>query len=94
MISIEDCIALSGLNESEILALAEHEHIPEIVAAALGNYLLHRDKGALAIQKMIEDDIRSAVARGDKGHAKDLLVVLRHFLREYREELRREAEMR
>jgi hypothetical protein len=34
MISLEDCIAMSGLNEQEIMAIAEHEHVPEIAAAA------------------------------------------------------------
>ncbi|MBA5779089.1 hypothetical protein H2509_18320 [Stappia sp. F7233] len=87
MISIEDCIALSGLEEGEILALAEHEHVPEIVAAALGAYLLHKDKGAVVIRRMIEDDIREALQRGDQQHAKDLLAVLRHFLAGHRDEL-------
>lgn len=87
MISIEDCIALSGLDEKEIMALAEHEHMPEIVAAALGAYLLHKDKGAAAIRRMIEDDIRAALQRGDERHAKDLLAVLRHFLASHRDEL-------
>ncbi|NRG19452.1 hypothetical protein HPQ64_17300 [Rhizobiales bacterium] len=87
MISIEDCIAMSGLDEAEILALAEHEHIPEVVAAALGTYLLHRKKGPEKIRQMIEDDIRDALARGEKAHAKDLLAVLRHFMKEHKDEL-------
>ena len=41
MISFEDCFALCGLTRDEVLALAEHEHIPEIAAAALGQYLLN-----------------------------------------------------
>ena len=40
MISLEDCIGLCGLTEVEVLALAEHEHVPEIVAAALAQHLL------------------------------------------------------
>jgi len=28
MLTIEDCIGLSELTEEEILAIAEHEHIP------------------------------------------------------------------
>ena len=42
MISLEDCIALCGLDEEQVLAIAEHEHIPEIAAAALADYLLHK----------------------------------------------------
>ncbi len=35
MISLEDCVALSGLTEEQVLAIAEHEHLPEIAATAL-----------------------------------------------------------
>lgn len=85
MITIEDCIGLSGLDEDEILALAEHEHIPEIAAVALGAYLLHQEKGPEQIRKMIEDDIRAALARGDKQHARELFMALRHFLHDHGE---------
>lgn len=87
MITIEDCIGLSGLREDEILALAEHEHIPEIAAAALGAYLLHKPHGANRIRDMIEDDIRAANERGDRAHANELFMALRHFLYEHKEEL-------
>lgn len=40
MLSLEDCIALCDLTEEEVLAIAEHEHIPEMAATELGNYLL------------------------------------------------------
>ena len=30
MLTIQDCIELSGLSEEEILAIAEHEHVPEM----------------------------------------------------------------
>ncbi len=33
MISFEDCIALCGLTEEEVAAVAEHEYLPEIAAA-------------------------------------------------------------
>ena len=41
MLTLEDCIELSDLSEEEILAIAEHEHIPEMVAVELGAYLVH-----------------------------------------------------
>jgi hypothetical protein len=43
MISLEDCIALCGLTHSEVAAIAEHEHLPEAAAAALGQYLLREE---------------------------------------------------
>jgi hypothetical protein len=55
MIALEDCIALCGLTEEEVLALAEHEHLPEIVACALGDYLLHQEHGPERVRDMIVD---------------------------------------
>lgn len=37
MLTLEDCIALSGLTQEEIAAIAGHEHIPGIPAAARGD---------------------------------------------------------
>ena len=88
MISLEDCIALCGLTEAEVLAIAEHEHIPEIAATALGNYLLHENHGSRKIRDMMRDDIRAAIARNDQAHAAELLMALRHFIGEH-PELRR-----
>lgn len=80
MICLEDCIALCGLSKEEVLAIAEHEHIPEIAAAALADYLLHQQHGAEVIRDMLRDDIRAALGRHDRKHARELLMALRHFL--------------
>jgi hypothetical protein len=37
MLSLEDCLALCELTEEEVLAIAQHEHIPEIAARARGH---------------------------------------------------------
>jgi len=79
LISLADCVALSGLTEEEVLAIAEHEHIPEIAAAALASYLLSQAHGPETIRRMIVDDIRSALDRGDQKHAQELFMALRHF---------------
>jgi hypothetical protein len=83
MISLEDCIALCGLTEDEVLAIAEHEHIPEIAAAALASYLLDKEHGKEKIRDMIRDDIRNALHRNDRAHARELLMALRHFITEH-----------
>jgi hypothetical protein len=80
MITLQDCIALCDLDEAEVLAIAEHEHIPEIAAAALAQYLLSRPHGAENIRDMLRDDIRAALGRGDRPHARELFMALRHFL--------------
>lgn len=80
MITLEDCIALCGLSEAEVLAIAEHEHVPEIAAAALAEYLLKQRRGPDKIHQMIVEDIRAALQRGDRMHAGELFAALRHFL--------------
>jgi hypothetical protein len=80
MITLEDCIAMCGLSEEEVLAVAEHEHIPEMAAAALAQYLLGQAHGTEKIRDMLRDDIGAALARGDRQHARELFMALRHFL--------------
>ncbi|MFZ4539181.1 hypothetical protein [Propionivibrio sp.] len=80
MLTIQDCIELSELTEDEILAIGEHEHMPEIVALELGNYLVHTSSGEKRIKRMIADDIEAARNRGDLKHAATLRLTLKHFL--------------
>jgi S-ribosylhomocysteine lyase LuxS involved in autoinducer biosynthesis len=80
MLTIQDCIELSELTEEEILAIAEHEHIPEMAAVELGNYLVHTPDGERRIKAMIVDDIESARAGGDLRRVITLKVCLKHFL--------------
>ena len=80
MISLEDCIGLCGLDEDEVAAISEHEHIPEIAAAALANYLLTQPHGGETIRTMIIDDIHKALDEGRVRHSAELFMALRHFL--------------
>ena len=36
MLTYQDCVGLCELSEAEIRAIAEHEHLPEVVALELG----------------------------------------------------------
>jgi hypothetical protein len=85
MISFEDCIAFCGLTEAEISAIAEHEHVPEVAAAILGQYLLHQNHGLERIRHMLMDDIRAALRGGDVRHAAGLTSALRHLIATYPE---------
>lgn len=80
MLTYEDCVALSELTAEEIEAIEEHEHVPAIVAAELGNYLLHTPEGIPVLKRMILDDIEAARASGNWKHALELRLVLRHFV--------------
>ena len=80
MLTLEDCLGLSDLSREEIDAIAEHEHLPEVIAAELGNYLVHTAIGQRAIKDIMRDDILAAQARGDFRHSAMLKLVLRHFI--------------
>ena len=64
MITLEDCIGLCGLTEEEVLAIAEHEHLPEIAATALGQYLLSLEHGTEKVRDIIVHDIRQSQLSG------------------------------
>lgn len=83
MLSIQDCIAFSELSEEEILAIAEHEHIPEIVAAEMGNYLVHTPDGEVRVRAIIVDDIREAQRCENRERALALKLILKHYLGEH-----------
>jgi hypothetical protein len=85
MLTFDDCVALCELTEEEIAAIAEHEHLPMIVAAELGNYLIHGTDGALRIKRIILDDLLMADRAGDKDRALTLKLVLRHFVERHPE---------
>ena len=80
MLSLEDCIALCDLSEAEVLAIAHHEHIPEIAAAELGNYLVHTPEGERRIKAIIRDDIAEARARGNRTRELALKLLLRDYI--------------
>jgi len=85
MLTFDDCLALCELTEEEIAAIAEHEHLPMIVAAELGNYLIQGPDGALRIKRIILDDMMVADRAGDSGRALTLKLVLRHFIERHPE---------
>ncbi len=80
MLTVDDCIALSDLTQEEVDAISEHEHIPEIVAAEYGNYLIHTPDGVPAIKRIILDDIEASRAAGNIQHTLALRAVLHHFV--------------
>jgi len=80
MLTYQECLELSELTLDEINAIAEHEHVPEIVAAELGNYLVHCNDGVPRIKRIILDDIEEALRHGREARALHLKLVLKHFI--------------
>ncbi len=83
MLTIRDCIELSELTEEEILAIAEHEHIPEMAALELGNYLVHTPEGEQRIRSMIVEDIERARHDGNLERVLSLKMCLKRYLEKH-----------
>lgn len=80
MLTLQDCIGICDLTEEEIKAIAQHEHVPEIIATELGDYLIHCENGVPHIKRIILDDIEEAKAHGHEDEAERLRLVLKHFI--------------
>lgn len=80
MLSLNDCIALCGLSEGEVLEIAEHEHIPAIAAAELANYLTRSAQGELRIKAKIKDDLQAARRAARRERELGLKLMLRQFI--------------
>lgn len=80
MLTYKDCLGLAGLTEEEISAVAAHEHLPEMVALELAQYLVQCPDGDLQLRRIILDDIEHAERCGHADRAAHLRLVLRHFV--------------
>ncbi len=83
MLSLQECIDFSNLTEDEIEAIAEHEHIPEIVAAELGATLLQTTSGVCLIKLYLLENIEQARSRGNFDKANRLEALYRRFNRDH-----------
>lgn len=88
MITAADVVDMTDLTADEVDAIAEHEGLPDVNAAALADYMLHEHHGPAHIQSMICDDIRQALHRDDLDHARALYATLKHFMMEHPEAAR------
>lgn len=80
MLTYQDCIGLCELTEDEIRAIAEHEHLPELVALELGQYLVQSEDGQRQIRRMILEDIEKAEAAGHTEDVLRLKATMQHFI--------------
>ena len=80
MITLDDCIGVSGLSEDEVMIIAEHENLSMIVAAELGSNLLGTPKGVFTLKGYIVDVLEKTTQSGDREKAKRIDRVLRQFV--------------
>ncbi|CAN0482041.1 unnamed protein product [Discosporangium mesarthrocarpum] len=80
MLTYQDCVGLCELSDEEIRAIAEHEHLPELVALELGQYLVQSSDGRHRIRRMILDDIDAAQTAGRDADVIRLKATMKHFI--------------
>jgi len=83
MLTLKDCLDFSELTEEEVLAIAEHENLPEAVALELGDVLTQTSNGERRIEQMIIDDIVAAQHAGNLRHAAALKLVLQRYIAQH-----------
>ena len=88
MINEDDILDMTCLTRAEIDAIAEHEHLSQVEAAEIGDYLMHIHHGPQKVQAMICDDIRDALHKRDLAHARALYQTLHEFVALHPEALR------
>ena len=88
MINLHDIVDMTDLTFEEVAAVAEHEHLPDLNAAALADYMMHVQKGPQTVLRMISEDVRAALRRDDLAHARELYAVLHHFVATHPEAVR------
>ena len=79
MLTLAECIGMSDLTDDEIAVIAEHEHVPEIVAVELGNGLLQTPKGLFILKCYISDVLAQAKLAGKRDKVKRLDRLLSRF---------------
>lgn len=81
MLSMQDVLDYCDLNQGEIEAIAEHEHIPTIIAAELSERLLCSPEGVFRLHSMIIENMQQALDAGRYERVQDLAKTYQHLQR-------------
>lgn len=79
MITLKDCLDYSHLSETEINAIAVHDHEPTILSVAHGECLITSETGKEIIKQYILDNISYAQVVGNPYHVQALKVIYENF---------------
>jgi hypothetical protein len=79
MLTLDECIGMSGLTDDEIAVIAQRRRLPMIVAVEVGHTLLKTPKGKFILRGYINDLLAEAKLAGRREKAKHLDHVLTQF---------------
>ncbi len=83
MVSLEECIGMSGLSEDEIGVIAEQEHVPPVVAAELASSLLNSPRGILKLHGIFRDRLAALAERRETQRERAISRLYAHFRTRY-----------
>ncbi len=75
MLTLEDCFALTNLNQDEVAEIASHERLGYTAALEKGAALLEQPWGDAAVRQMVWDNLRTASHGGRAGRLHALAIL-------------------
>lgn len=60
MLTYRDCLDMAAVSEAECAAIAQHEHIPAMLALEMGEQLMATEAGRKRLQAMIQEAASNA----------------------------------
>lgn len=79
MLTLQDCVGISGLTPEEVRVIAEHEDVPDIVATEIGNALLASPQGTYLLRQYILELLERAAEHGQLERERWLREALARF---------------
>jgi len=79
MLTMQDCLDYCDLSDDAVELFAEHEHIPEEIAAPLACSLVQTDEGVKLICSCLSDLVSDAMTDGAIDKAEHVLHVYAEF---------------
>lgn len=83
MLTLQDCIAFSGLTSDQLDAIAHHKHLPQVIAAEWAETVLDRSDGAQIVEAALVEEVDFACAHGDARCAERYRRGLEDFRRQH-----------
>jgi hypothetical protein len=83
VLSLRDCVDLCGLSDDELTVIAEHEHVPTIVAAEIGNELLGTAKGLYKLHTLFLDSLEQAARGAQRDKERRIGEIYARFRAQY-----------
>lgn len=83
MLSLTECVDLSGLSAEEVQVIAEHEGVPEIVAAEIGFDLVETPRGLYRLHSIFLAELEKAAQKRQHERTRRIDRVYRRFRATY-----------